>query len=52
MIGLFSFDGPMYRDCNGVYCNTTITSEMFSRYFHVVDKLIVVIRTLHLDQDL
>lgn len=50
MIGLFSFDGPMFRDCNGVYCNTTITSEMFSRYFQVVDKLIVVIRTLHLDK--
>lgn len=50
MIGLFSFDGPMYRDCNGVYCNTTITSEMFSRYFSVVDKLIVVIRTFHLDK--
>ncbi len=49
MIGLFSFDGPMYRDCNGVYCNTTITSEMFSRYFQVVDKLIVVIRTMHLE---
>ncbi|GAA0083720.1 hypothetical protein UT300007_01590 [Clostridium sp. CTA-7] len=50
MIGLFSFDGPMYRDCNGVYCNTTITSEMFSRYFHVVDELIVVIRTFHIDK--
>jgi glycosyltransferase involved in cell wall biosynthesis len=50
MIGLFSFDGPMYRDCNGVYCNTTITSQMFSRYFQVVDKLIVVIRTFHLDK--
>lgn len=50
MIGLFSFDGPMYRDCNGVYCNTTITAEMFSRYFHVVDKLIVVIRTFHIDK--
>lgn len=50
MIGLFSFDGPMYRDCNGVYCNTTITSEMFSRYFHVIDKLIVVIRTFHIDK--
>ncbi|HEE9847354.1 TPA: glycosyltransferase family 4 protein [Clostridium perfringens] len=50
MIGLFSFDGPMYRDCNGVYCNTTITAEMFARYFNVVDKLIVVIRTFHLDK--
>ncbi|WP_208796365.1 glycosyltransferase [Exiguobacterium acetylicum] len=47
-IGLFSFDGPMYRDCNGVYCNTTITSNMFERYFEVVDELIVVIRTFHL----
>lgn len=50
MIGLFSFDGPMYCDCNGVYCNTTITAEMFSRYFNVVDKLIVVIRTFHIDK--
>lgn len=50
MIGLFSFDGPMYRDINGVYCNTTITSEMFSRYFRIVDKLVVVIRTYHLDK--
>ncbi len=50
MIGLFSFDGPMYCDCNGVYCNTTITAEMFARYFNVVDKLIVVIRTFHLDK--
>lgn len=49
MIGLFSFDGPMYKDCNGVYCNTTITSEMFKRYFSVVDRLIVVIRTFELD---
>lgn len=50
MIGVFSFDGPMYRDKNGVYCNTTITSEMLSRYLDVVDKLIVVIRTYHLDK--
>lgn len=49
MIGLFSFDGPMYKDCDGVYCNTTITSEMFKRYFSVVDRLIVVIRTFELD---
>ena len=50
MIGLFSFDGPMYKDINGIYCNTTITTEMFSRYFSVVDKLIVVIRTIPLDK--
>jgi len=50
MIGLFSFDGPMYRDCNGVYCNTTITSEMLARYFEVVDELIVVIRVCSLPE--
>lgn len=50
MRGLFCFDGPMYKDKNGVYCNTTITSEMFSRYFNSVDKLIVIIRTFHLDK--
>ena len=46
MVGLFTFDGPMYRDCNGVYCNTTITNEMLDRYFTVVDKLFVLIRTI------
>lgn len=49
MKGLFCFDGPMYKDINGNYCNTTITSEMFERYFSVVDELIVVIRTFNLD---
>ncbi len=48
IVGVFSFDGPMYKDINGQYCNTTITSEMFKRYFHVVDKLIVVIRTIEI----
>ncbi|WP_214835037.1 glycosyltransferase [Exiguobacterium sp. E4787] len=50
MIGLFSFDGPMYKDINGVYCNTTLTNEMFSRYFEVIDELVVLIRTLPLDK--
>jgi len=49
-IGVFSFDGPMYKDCNGIYCNTTITDQMFERYFEVVDKLIVVIRTYNLNE--
>lgn len=49
-IGLFSFDGPMYKDKNGVYCNTTLTSEMFKRYFNVVDKLLIVIRTYHIEK--
>ncbi|MGX7108533.1 glycosyltransferase [Facklamia miroungae] len=50
MIGLFSFDGPMYKDKNGVYCSITLTNEMFKRYLQVVDKLIVVVRTYNLDK--
>ncbi len=50
MVGLFAFDGPLYCDVNGVYCNTTITNEMLNRYYEVVDKLIVVIRTIHLNE--
>ena len=50
MTGLFTFDAPMYCDKNGVYCNTTITNEMLERYFAVVDKLYLLIRTDHIDQ--
>lgn len=50
MIGLFTFDAPMYCDKNGVYCNTTITNEMLERYFAVVDKLYLLIRTDHINQ--
>lgn len=49
MTGLFTFDGPLYCDCNGVYCNTTITNEMLNRYFVVVDKLYIMMRTIHID---
>lgn len=48
--GLFAFDGPMYCDRNGIYCNTTITNEMLNRYFSVVDKLYVLIRTTHIQE--
>lgn len=48
MKGLFCFDGPMYCDINGVYCNTTITGEMLQRYFIVADELVVAIRTFHI----
>ena len=47
--GLFAFDGPMYCDRNGIYCNTTITNEMLNRYFSVVDKLYILIRTTHIE---
>lgn len=50
MIGLFCFDGPLYKDKNGVYCNVTLTDEMFERYFNVVDKLIVMVRTFSSDK--
>lgn len=50
MVGLFCFDGPLYKDKNGVYCNVTLTNEMFSRYFCVVDKLIIMIRTYSMDK--
>lgn len=50
MIGLFTFDGPMYCDRNGVYCNTTVTNEMLNRYFEVVDRLCLMMRTIQLDE--
>lgn len=48
MTGIFTFDGPMYKDCNGIYCNTTITNEMLNRFCGIVDKIYVIIRTIHL----
>lgn len=50
MTGAFVFDGPLYCDCNGVYCNTTITNEMLERYFSVVDNLYLIIRTIHIPE--
>lgn len=44
MIGIFAFDGPMYQDINGVFCNMTVTEEMLQRYLVTVDKLYVLIR--------
>lgn len=45
MTGLFSFDGPLYKDRNGVYCSINLTDAMFSRYFQVVDRLVIMVRT-------
>lgn len=50
VVGLFCFDGPLYKDKNGVYCNVTLTNEMFDRYFCVVDKLYIVVRTFVTDK--
>lgn len=49
MTGLFTFDGPIYCDINGIYCSTTITNQMLRRYLTVVDKLYVAIRTFHIN---
>ncbi|KYP20851.1 GDP-mannose-dependent alpha-(1-6)-phosphatidylinositol monomannoside mannosyltransferase [Streptococcus parauberis] len=49
VIGLFSFDGPMYKDKNGIYCNMYITDEMLERYLLVVDELLILIRTFDLN---
>ena len=50
MTGLFTFDAPLYCDCNGVYCNTTVTNEMLNRFFIVADKLYIMMRTIHIDK--
>ena len=48
MQALFSFDGPMYCDVDGIYCHTTLTDEVLSRYLFNVDKLVILIRVEHL----
>lgn len=42
--GIFCHDLPIYKDINGVYCSTTLTDDLFSRYFEVVDELVVATR--------
>ncbi|WP_341931381.1 glycosyltransferase family 4 protein [Streptococcus pluranimalium] len=46
--GLFSFDGPLYKDVNGIYCNSYITDEMLERYLNVVDELTIIIRVFNI----
>lgn len=50
MIGMFTFDVPMYCDKNGVYCNTTVTNEMLDRFFMVIEKIYLLIRTDHINE--
>lgn len=42
--GVFFHDLPIYKDINGVYCSTTMTDDLFSRYLEVVDELVVATR--------
>lgn len=48
--GIFSYDGPLYKDINGAYCSMVITNEVLSRFFPVVDHLIVVIRAFKINK--
>lgn len=49
MIGIFSYDGPIFQDKNGVLCDTKFTDEVFSRYTQYVDLLYVVIRVKQIE---
>ncbi|WP_407425075.1 glycosyltransferase family 4 protein [Treponema sp.] len=42
--GLFCHYLPIYKDIDGNYCSTTLTNDLFSRYFCVVDELYVATR--------
>lgn len=46
--GIFCHDLPVYKDKDGVYCSTTLTDTLFSRYLSVVDELIVATRVYSL----
>lgn len=42
--GMFCHDLPIYKDIDGVYCSTTLTDAIFSRYLDVVDELVIATR--------
>ena len=48
--GLFCHYLPIYKDINGNYCSTTMTDDLFDRYFCVVDKLYVATRVYPIDK--
>lgn len=50
MKAIFCHDLPLYRDTNGIYCSTTLTNSMFSRYFKVATELIVATRVYSINQ--
>lgn len=47
--GIFCHDLPIYKDKNGMYCSTTLTDDLFKRYFSVVDELYVATRVYEID---
>lgn len=48
--GIFCHDLPIYKDVNGVYCSTTMTDDLFSRYLAVCDELVVATRVYPIDK--
>lgn len=48
--GIFCHDLPIYKDVNGVYCSTTMTDDLFSRYLTVCDELVVATRVYQIDK--
>lgn len=48
--GIFCHDLPIYKDVNGVYCSTTMTDDLFSRYLRVCDELVVATRVYRIDK--
>lgn len=48
--GIFCHDLPIYKDVNGVYCSTTMTDDLFSRYLTVCDELVVATRVYNIDK--
>ena len=48
--GIFCHDLPIYKDVNGVYCSTTMTDDLFSRYMIVCDELVVATRVYPIDK--
>lgn len=48
--GLFCHYLPIYKDINGNYCSTTLTNDLFKRYFCVVDELYVATRVYQIDK--
>ena len=47
--GIFCHDLPIYKDKDGVYCSTTLTDDLFQRYFCVVDELYVATRVYKIE---
>lgn len=44
MKAIFCYDGPFYKDENGIYYGRSLNDQMFERYFMVADSLEIVIR--------